>query len=98
MTLRPKGVYRSLHFFVDERMVRFTSESDTPNVRAMVGGFTPASNDARMRFAFLSGISAISEGFDTGRDAGGAEALLALPVDVPCSRLAISASTAACNQ
>jgi hypothetical protein len=71
---------------------------NTKNVRAMVGGFRPASNEARRRFAFPSGISANSAGFDTGLDAGGAGALLALPVEVPCLRLAISASTAACSR
>ena len=100
MTPRPKRVYGSVHFFVD-RMIRFTAAIEIPNVRAMVGGFRPASNDARMRFAFPSGISAIfaaSTGDDTGRDAGGAGALLALPAEAPCLRLSISASTAACSR
>jgi len=44
-----------LHFCV-ERMMRFTNETDMPNVRAIVAGFSPALNDARMRFAFPSGI------------------------------------------
>jgi hypothetical protein len=82
----------SLHFFV-ERMMRFTTETDTPKVRAMVGAFRPASNDARTKFAFPSGISAIlaaSLDADTGRDAGGAAAL-SLPVEAPSFRLAISA-------
>ena len=67
-----------IHFFV-ERMMRFTTETDKPNVRAIVGAFSPAANDARMRFAFPSGISAIcavSGDDDTGRDAEGAEASL----------------------
>jgi hypothetical protein len=93
----PKTVYRSLHFFV-ERMIRFTAAIEIPNVRAMVGGFKPASNDARTRFAFPSGISTISAAFDTGRDAGGAGALLGLPVELPCLRLSISAPTAACSR
>jgi hypothetical protein len=38
-------------------MMRFTSETEMPNVRAIVAGFSPALNDARMRFAFPSGIS-----------------------------------------
>ena len=71
---------------------------NTKNVRAMVGGFRPASNEARRRFAFPSGISANSAGFDTGLDAGGAGALLALPVELPCSRLATSTATAACSR
>jgi hypothetical protein len=78
--------HRSLHFFVDERMTRFTSETDTPNVRAMVGAFRPASNDARIRFAFPSGISATSvrsirDGI--GRAALGADPSSVLPVEVP---------------
>ena len=73
-------------------------DNRTGQIRAMVGGFRPASNEARRRFAFPSGISANSAGFDTGLDAGGAGALLALPVEVPCLRLAISASTAACSR
>jgi len=90
----------SLHFCV-ERMMRFTNETDMPNVRAIVAGFSPALNDARMRFAFPSGISTtclVSTGDDTGRDALGAEASLVLPVEVLCFRLAISASTAACSR
>jgi len=89
-----------LHFCV-ERMMRFTNETDMPNVRAIVAGFSPALNDARMRFAFPSGISTtclVSTGDDTGRDALGAEASLVLPVEVLCFRLAISASTAACSR
>ena len=60
----------------------------------MAAGFIPALNDARMRFAFPSGISTtclVSTGDDTGRDAPGAEASLVLPVEVLCFRLAISA-------
>ena len=67
---------------------------NTKNVRAMVGGFRPASNEARRRFAFPSGISAIlaaSLDADTGRDAGGAEASLRSAVEAPSFRLAISA-------
>ena len=89
--------YRSPHFFVG-RMMRFTSESDTPNVRAMVAGFRPALNDARIRFALPSGISTTwvaSIGDDVGRDASGAEPSLVPPVEVLCFRLAISTSTAA---
>jgi hypothetical protein len=88
-------------FFVDERMMRFTSERDTPNVRAMVGAFRPASNDARIRFAFPSGSSATS--VDSirdcvGRAAMGADRSSVLPVEVPRFRLAISTSTAACSR
>jgi hypothetical protein len=89
-----------LHFFV-ERMMRFTTETDTPKVRAMVGAFRPASNDARIRFAFPSGISRgwlDSIRGDTGRDVRGAEVSLVLPVEVPRFRVAISASTAACSR
>ena len=45
--------------FSIERMTRFTSERDTLNVRAMVAGFRPAPNEARIRLAFPSGISAM---------------------------------------
>ena len=88
-------------YFLVERMTLFTSETDTPNVRAIVGAFRPAANDARMRFAFPSGISAIcavSGDDDTGRDDEGPEASLVLPVEMPRFRLAISASTAACSR
>ena len=64
-------------------------------------GFSPALNDARMRFAFPSGISTtglVSKGGDTGRDALGAEASLVLPIEVLCFRLTISASTVACSR
>ena len=91
---------RLLHFCV-ERMMRFTNETDMPNVRAIVAGFSPALNDARMRFAFPSGISTtclVSTGGDIGRDALGADASLVLPVEVLCLRLTISASTAACSR
>src|SRR5262249_41479675 len=47
--------YRPLHFLV-ERMRRFTSETGTPQVRAMVAVFRPALKDARMRFAYLPGF------------------------------------------
>jgi len=53
--------------------MRFTTETDTPKVRAMVGAFRPASNDARTKFAFPSGISAIlaaSLDADTGPGRG----------------------------
>lgn len=89
--------YRLLDFCAS-RMMRFTSESDTPNVRAMVAGFSPASNDARMRFALPSGISAtlvVATGEGTGRDA-----LDAKPSSLLASRfrLPISASTATCSR
>src|SRR6266851_9103372 len=38
---------------------RFTKDWGIRNVRAMAAGLTPALNDARMRFAFPSGISSI---------------------------------------
>ena len=92
---------RSLHFFADERMMRFTVETDTPDVRAIVGAFRPAPNDARMRFAFPSGISTTSarsvrEGI--WLEALGAEPSSVPPVEAPRRRLAISASTAACSR
>lgn len=81
--------------------MRFTKEAETPNVRAMVAGFRPASNDARMRFAFPSGISAIlAASMRDGSGLGGldVEALSALPVAVPRFRLATSAATATCSR
>jgi hypothetical protein len=91
---------RSFYFCV-ERMMRFTTETGTPKVRAMVGAFRPASNDARMRFAFPSGISAISvrsirDGILPALGAGRSSSVP--PVEVPRFRLAISASTAACSR
>ena len=95
---RTSSAYLRLDFSADRRM-RFTSERDTPNVRAMVIGFSPALNDARTRLAFPSGISIlVPTGDDTGRDALGAEASLVLPIEVLCFRLTISASTVACSR
>src|SRR5205814_7238061 len=92
--------FAALHFSV-ARIMRFTCERDTPNVRAIFAGFSPAPNDARIRFAFPSGISAILAA--SARDAIGAVAVGAGPsplllVELPRFRLPSSASTAACRR
>ena len=46
--------------FSVEFRTRLTKDCDILNVRAMAIGLTPARNDARMRFAFPSGISSIA--------------------------------------
>jgi hypothetical protein len=48
--------------FAVELMMRFTRDWEIPNVRAMAAGLSPAPNDARMRFAFPSGISSTVPG------------------------------------
>ena len=46
--------------FSVEFRTRLTKDWDILNVRAMATGLMPARNDARMRFAFPSGISSIA--------------------------------------
>src|SRR5207248_9874970 len=69
MTSASTSPYQRLVFSA-LRMMRFTSESDTRNVRAMVAGFSPAANDARMRFALPSGISTTFGTASTGDGTG----------------------------
>jgi hypothetical protein len=76
-------VYR-FGFCEEELRTRFTKDWDIRNMRAMAVGLTPAMNDARMRFAFPSGISSIPL------------ALLLRPVtDWPCDDVPIAATSVA---
>jgi hypothetical protein len=53
--VRRQSAYR-FDFSVDAIM-RFTNDGDIRNMRAMAARFSPAPNEALIRFAFPSGIS-----------------------------------------
>jgi hypothetical protein len=78
-----RPVYR-FGFAAEELRTRFTKDWDIRNVRAMAAGLTPAMNDARMRFAFPSGISSIPLAF-----------LLRPATDWPCDDVPIAATSVA---
>jgi len=77
-------------------MIRFTTDGDTRNMRAMAVGLSPAPKEARMRFALPSGISStrLSSLRDAGDRCAGMAAVPGLMIEPALLRRLISAETA----